>query len=64
MANNYFIRGNSIYKNNQLICNFEEKTMWNCKKHITYYLPDRISGSYRSKGEILDNIKRIVKDTI
>jgi len=64
MENKYFIKGNSIYKNNRLLCSFEEKTMWNGKEHITYYLPDRISGSYRSKNEILNNIKRIVKDTI
>ena len=55
---------NSIYKNNRLLCSFEEKTIWDGKKHVVYYLPDRISGSYRSKGEILDNIKRIMRDTI
>jgi hypothetical protein len=65
MENNYFIRGNSIYKNDQLLCNFEEKTIWDGKKNINiiYYLPDRISGAYRSKNEILNNIKRIVKNT-
>ncbi len=61
MENNYFIRGNSIYKNEQLLCSFEEKTIWDGKKDIIYYLPDRISGAYRSKSAMLDNIKRILK---
>ncbi len=34
MENNYFIRGNSIYKNEQLLCSFEEKTIWDGKRTL------------------------------